>query len=198
MKLILASQSPRRIELMQLMQLQFTVQIAGETDEIYPLGLQREEISLYLARLKADFFLRETEIDDETVVITADTIVWIGDRVLGKPTDRQDAVNILKTLSDNTHQVFTGVCLTTNNKRHSFFDESKVFFRHLTDDEIHFYIDRWQPYDKAGAYGIQEWIGYVGIEKIEGSHTNVMGLPTQKLYCALRDFGALRTIEKKI
>ena len=184
----MASKSPRRIELMQQMGLQFSVQIAGETDELYPHDLQREEIPLFLARLKADAFLSEVEISNDVIVVTADTIVWINDRILGKPADRQDAINILETLSGAMHQVFTGVCLTTNHKRLTFFDESKVYFRKLTRDEICFYIDGWLPYDKAGAYGIQEWIGYVGIEKIEGSYTNVMGLPTQKFYAELMDF----------
>ena len=185
MKIILASKSPRRIELMQQAGLQFTVQLAGETDEVYPPELQREEIPLYLARLKADAFLRAVAISNDTVVVTADTIVWIDNRVLGKPSGREDAIRMLETLSGNMHQVYTGVCLTTNQKQGTFFSESKVFFRKLSREEITFYVDRFQPYDKAGAYGIQEWIGYVGIERVEGSFYNVMGLPIQKLYCEL-------------
>ena len=173
---------------MQQAGLQFTVQLAGETDEVYPPELLREEIPLFLARLKADAFLHAVAISDDTVVVTADTIVWINDRVLGKPAGREEAIDILEILSGNMHQVYTGVCISTNSKRRVFFDESKVFFRKLTIDEITFYVDHYQPYDKAGAYGIQEWIGYVGIEKIEGSHYNVMGLPIQKLYCELLDF----------
>ena len=186
--IILASKSPRRIELMQQVGLNFTVQLAGETDELYPPELQREEIPLFLARLKADEFLRAVAIPDDTIVVTADTIVWINNRVLGKPANRQEAIDMLEILSGNMHQVYTGVCLTTNEIQHVFFDESKVYFRKLTGDEISFYVDRCQPYDKAGAYGIQEWIGYVGIEKIEGSYCNVMGLPIQKLYCELCNF----------
>ena len=186
--IILASKSPRRIELMQQAGLQFTVQLSGEIDELYPPELQREEIPLYLARLKADAFLRDVTIPDDTIVVTADTIVWINDQVLGKPAGRQEAIDMLKILSGNMHQVYTGVCLSSNSKRHSFFDESKVYFRKLDIDEITFYVDHCQPYDKAGAYGIQEWIGYVGIEKIEGSYFNVMGLPIQKLYCELCNF----------
>jgi len=185
LKIILASKSPRRIELMQQAGLQFTVQLAGETDEVYPPELQREEIPLYLARLKADAFLRAVAISNDTVVVTADTIVWIDNRVLGKPSGREDAIRMLETLSGNMHQVYTGVCLTTNQKQGTFFSESKVFFRKLSREEITFYVDRFQPYDKAGAYGIQEWIGYVGIERVEGSFYNVMGLPIQKLYCEL-------------
>ena len=173
---------------MQQAGLQFTVQLSGETDELYPPGLQREEIPLYLARLKADAFLRAAAIPDDTILVTADTIVWINDRVLGKPAGRQEAIDMLEILSGNMHRVYTGVCMATNSKKHDFFDESKVYFRKLTIDEITFYVDRCQPYDKAGAYGIQEWIGYVGIEKIEGSHYNVMGLPIQKLYCKLCEF----------
>jgi len=173
---------------MQQVGLQFTVQLSGEIDELYPPELQREEIPLYLARLKADAFLRAVAIPDDTILVTADTIVWINNQVLGKPADRQEAIDMLKILSGNMHRVYTGVCMATNSKTHAFFDESKVYFRKLTIDEITFYVDRYQPYDKAGAYGIQEWIGYVGIEKIEGSHYNVMGLPIQKLYCKLCEF----------
>jgi septum formation protein len=173
---------------MQQVGLQFTVKLADETDELYPPNLQREEIPLFLAHLKADAFLRAVVIPNDTIVVTADTIVWINNRVLGKPVGRQEAIDMLEMLSGNMHQVYTGVCLTTNSKRHSFFAESKVYFRKLTTDEIIFYVDRYQPYDKAGAYGIQEWIGYVGIEKIEGSYYNVMGLPIQKLYRELYNF----------
>ncbi|MDR1156120.1 MAG: Maf family nucleotide pyrophosphatase [Bacteroidales bacterium] len=186
--IILASKSPRRIDLMQQAGLQFTTQLAGETDEVYPPELQREEIPLYLARLKANTFLQAVTIPDDTVVVTADTIVWIDNRVLGKPSGREDAIHMLETLSENMHQVYTGVCLTTNRKQQAFSAESKVFFRKLTGEEITFYVDRCRPYDKAGAYGIQEWIGYVGIERIEGSYYNVMGLPIQKLYRELCDF----------
>ena len=173
---------------MQQAGLQFTVQLVGDTDETYPPELQREEIPLFLACLKADAFFQAVAIPDDTIVVTADTIVWINNRVLGKPSGRQDAIDMLEILSGNMHQVFTGVCIATNTKRHVFFAESKVFFRKLTMDEIIFYVDQFQPYDKAGAYGIQEWIGYVGIEKIEGSHYNVMGLPIQKLYRELCEF----------
>ena len=173
---------------MQQVQLQFTVQLSEEIDELYPPELQREEIPLYLACLKADAFLRTVTIPDNTIVVTADTIVWINTQMIGKPANRQDAIDMLKMLSGDMHQVYTGVCLTSNRKKHAFFDESKVFFRKLTHDEICFYVDHYQPYDKAGAYGIQEWIGYVGIEKIEGSYYNVRGLPIQKLYCELCNF----------
>ena len=186
--IILASQSPRRIELMQQAGFRFTTLIPEKFDEIYPLSLQREEIPLYLARQKADVFLRSTTIPDDTIVITADTIVWLGEQALGKPADRPEAIKMLEALSGNMHHVYTGVCLTTNRQQSVFFAESKVFFRPLTDDEIEYYVDNFNPYDKAGAYGIQEWIGIVGVEKIEGSYENVMGLPIEKLYCELRNF----------
>jgi len=185
--LILASKSPRRSELMREAGFRFTVQVAGETDEQYPQNLQREEIPLYLARLKADTFRQSFAIPDGAVVVTADTIVWLDSRELGKPADRHEAIEMLEALSGNMHNVYTGVCLTTNHNQHSFFDESKVFFRKLSHEEIVFYVDRYQPYDKAGAYGIQEWIGYTAIERIEGSYHNVMGLPVQKLYSELCD-----------
>ena len=186
--ILLASQSPRRIELMQQAGIQFKIQHIVEIEEVYPSGLKREEIPLFIARLKAKNLFHSINIPDDTVVITADTIVWLNDRVLCKPGNREEAVEMLQTLSAKMHYVFTGVCLTTNHKQHSFFDETKVFFKKLTDDEITFYVDRYKPYDKAGAYGIQEWIGYIGIEKIEGSFYNVMGLPIHKLYSELHIF----------
>jgi len=186
--IVLASKSPRREELMRQVGFRFIVQVAGETDEQYPQELQREEIPLFLARLKADAFLQSFTIPDDTIVVTADTIVWLNGRVLGKPVDRTDAVEMLEALSDKMHHVYTGVCLTTNKNQRAFFDESKVFFGKLSHEEINFYVDRYQPYDKAGAYGIQEWIGYTGIERIEGSYHNVMGLPIQKLYNELCNF----------
>lgn len=168
--------------------LQFTIQLVGETDERYPDELQREEIPLYLARLKANTFLQAISIPDNTIVVTADTIVWTDNRVLGKPSGRKEAITMLETLSGNMHRVYTGVCLTSTRKQHVFFAETKVFFRKLTRAEIIYYIDRYRPCDKAGAYGIQEWIGYVGVEKIEGSYHNVVGLPIQQLYCELCHF----------
>ena len=186
--IILASKSPRRFELMQQLGLQFTVQLAGEIDEQYPPELQREEIPLFLARLKANSFMQAVTIPNDTIVITADTIVWVDGQSLGKPNCRQEAIDMLEKLSEKKHYVYSGVCLTTNSKQLAFFDETKVFFKKLSSDEINFYVDRYRPYDKAGAYGIQEWIGYVGIEKIEGSYYNVVGMPIQKLYSELCDF----------
>jgi len=186
--LILASKSPRRIEMMQQAGFNVKTMPVDGIDELYPPHLQNEEIPLFLAEQKADHFFRKYNISDDTVVVTADTIVQINNKTLEKPADRQEAIEMLKTLSDNIHYVYTGVCLATNLKRYSFFDESRVFFRKLSYEEITFYVDNYKPYDKAGAYGIQEWIGYVGIEKIEGSYLNVVGLPVHKLYCHLNDF----------
>lgn len=185
---ILASQSPRRIELISQLGLPFSVCTVGDVEEVYPPDLVREEIPLYLARLKADAFLQQNDIPDNTVLITADTIVWLHDRVLGKPDGRNEAIEMLLSLSGNMHQVYTGVCLSGKNKSCTFYAESKVFFRTLDEQEIVYYVDNYQPFDKAGAYGIQEWIGYVGIERIEGSYYNVMGLPVQRLYHELRNF----------
>jgi len=188
---ILASQSPRRAQLLQQAGLQFTVSTAGgETDELYPPELQREAVAMFLAHKKAEAFLRAVAIPDEAVVVTADTVVWIKNRTLEKPANRQEAIEMLEMLSDNVHHVYTGVCLTTNNKQRCFFDESKVFFRKLSRDEIEYYVDHYKPYDKAGAYGIQEWIGCVGIERIEGSYHNIVGLPVAKLYRELQDINS--------
>ena len=197
--IILASKSPRRIELMQKARLKFIVQTAGEIAETYPPELQREEISLFLARKKASAFLQVVNITDNTILVTADTVVWINNCALGKPADRKEAIDMLAALSGNMHQVYTGVCLTTNRKQHAFYDESKVYFKKLTVAEISFYVDRFKPFDKAGAYGIQEWIGLIGIEKIEGSYHNIVGLPIQKLYAALSNFArdSSKTDERK-
>ncbi|MDR3094639.1 MAG: Maf family nucleotide pyrophosphatase [Bacteroidales bacterium] len=183
--LILASNSPRRIDLMRGAGFTFEVADAGVATETYPSDLQAAEIPLYLSRLKADTFLNRHSLQGNTVLITADTIVWLQNKVLGKPKDRQDAIRMLNDLSGNVHQVFTAVCLTSTAQQRTFYSESKVWFRHLTADEMVYYTDHFRPYDKAGAYGIQEWIGLVGIEKIEGSCFNVVGLPVHQLYSEL-------------
>ena len=183
--IILASQSPRRQMLLKGLDIHFEIKLK-DTDEIYPQHLKKEKIALYLSELKASAF--ENELDDKTLVITADTIVWINDKVLNKPKDFNDAVNILKQLSGNMHEVITGVCLKTKEKTHSFYALTKVYFKKLSEKEIEYYISNYKPYDKAGAYGAQEWIGYVAIEKIEGSYFNVMGLPTRMLYDELMKF----------
>lgn len=185
-KIILASRSPRRHRLLKELGLEFDIQVV-DVEEVYPEGLKREEIPVYLAKLKADAF-PALGITDDQLVITADTIVWLNGKVLQKPVDREDAVRILKELSGNMHEVFSGVCLKSKNKMTSFHACSEVFFRELQKEEIEYYVDTYKPFDKAGAYGIQEWIGYIGIEKITGSFFNVMGLPTQKLYDELLKF----------
>ena len=182
---ILASKSPRRQELLRELGISFRVETL-DVDESYPGNLYREEIAVYLAELKAKPFNGKLAGND--LLITADTIVWLNGEVFGKPVDRNDAVEILRKLSDNEHQVISGVCLTSAQKQKSFFSVSNVRFKKLSDSEINFYIDEYKPYDKAGGYGIQEWIGYIGITHIEGSFFNVMGLPVQQLYSEILQF----------
>ena len=182
-RVILASSSPRRHELLRGLGVEFEV-IVREVDETAPPHLKAFEIPLYLAGKKADAF-DPSEFGQSTLVITADTIVWLNGYALNKPRDASDALDMLMQISGCTHEVFTGVCLRTPGKRKSFYAESRVRFRELSAEEARWYIGRCKPFDKAGAYGIQEWIGYVGIEHIEGSFYNVMGLPTQKLYLEL-------------
>lgn len=157
-----------------------------DVDENFPSHLKKEEIAIFLAEKKAAVF--NDELDDDTLVITADTIVCINDEVLGKPKDFNDAVCILKKLSGNTHEVYTAICLKSKLKTTSFYSLTKVTFKELSDEEINYYVKNYQPYDKAGAYGAQEWIGYVAIKHIEGSYFNVMGLPTRLLYDELLKF----------
>jgi septum formation protein len=185
-RLILASQSPRRKMLLEGLDLRFEVLVKSGIDESYPAGLSMEEIPEFLALKKSDHY---TEIMDErTLVITADTIVWLDDEVVGKPVDAEDARKIIGRLSGNVHTVVTGVCLRSTKGSRTFHSVSKVHFHTLSEQEIAYYIEKYQPFDKAGAYGIQEWIGYVGIDKIEGSFFNVMGLPVQMLYHELSEF----------
>jgi septum formation protein len=185
-KIILASRSPRRQYLLRELGLQFEVAENGDEDETYPISLSKKEIPVYLAVKKSNGFLNLLE--KNTLLITSDTIVWCDRQVLGKPEDREDAVRILEKISGRKHQVITGVCLRSQYKTITFHSITSVFFRDLSGMEIDFYIDNYRPYDKAGAYGIQEWIGYAGIKKIRGSYFNVMGLPTEKLYKNLIDF----------
>ena len=177
--IILASKSPRRQELLRLLGFDFRI-VLKEVDESYPDNLSPEEIALYIAEKKARAF--DESIADNEVVLTADTIVAVDGQILGKPETPSHAVEMLKILSGKVHRVVTGVCLLHKQRYNKFHDVSEVFFRKLTDEEIIFYIDKYQPLDKAGAYGIQEWIGLTGIERINGSYTNVVGLPTEKLY----------------
>jgi len=176
--IILASKSPRRQELLKLMDLEFRI-VLKEVDESYPDNLKPEEIAVYIAQKKAEAF---DEVVGDEVVLTADTIVSVDGHILGKPETVEHAVEMLQMLSGKTHQVITGVCLLYKHKYQSFFDVSDVSFRHLSDEEIKSYVEKYKPMDKAGSYGIQEWVGLTGIEKINGSYTNVVGLPTEKLY----------------
>jgi septum formation protein len=181
--IILASKSPRRQHLMQGIGLKFRIVNHLEVDEVYPADLRAEEIPVYLARAKAASY--DSLISSDTLLITADTIVWLGNEVIGKPADHEEAMAMLLKLSGNMHEVYTGVCIKTLRKEKVFYAGSKVFFRNLREEEIRYYVYKYQPFDKAGAYGVQEWIGYVGVERIEGSFFNVMGLPIQQLYCEL-------------
>jgi len=181
--IILASKSPRRQELLKLMDLEFRI-VLKEVDESYPDNLTPEEIAVFIAQKKAAAF--DEEVSDE-VVLTADTIVSIDGHILGKPETPEHAIEMLKMLSGKTHQVITGVCLLYQHKYNNFFDVSDVSFRTLNDEEIKNYVAKYKPMDKAGSYGIQEWIGLAGIKKINGSYTNVVGLPTEKLYNELQN-----------
>jgi septum formation protein len=182
---ILASKSPRRQELLLSLGVNFQV-ITGEVEETYPLNLNKEEIPVYLAELKSKSLIKNLKEND--LLITADTIVWLNGEVLGKPANKEEAVKILQKLSANEHQVITGVCLTSVHKQKSFFSISNVQFKNLSLPEIEYYVSEFSPLDKAGAYGIQEWIGYIGITRIEGSFYNVMGLPVQQLYTEILNF----------
>lgn len=181
-ELILASASPRRKWLMEELGVPFSVQ-PKNVDEVYPDTLKREEIPLFLSKLKANAF-SEDELAGK-IVLTADTIVWLNDRELQKPEDLEDAKRMIRLLSGASHEVYTAITIRTSEKTVSDFDRTEVHFRELTEDEIDFYVGNYRPLDKAGAYGIQEWIGYVGIDRIDGCYFNVMGLPLRKVYQVL-------------
>lgn len=181
-ELILASASPRRKWLMNELGVPFTVR-PKNVDEVYPATLKREEIPLFLSKLKANAFA-ESELEGK-VILTADTIVWLNDRELQKPTDLEDAKRMIRQLSGVSHEVYTAITVRTSEQVISDFDRTVVHFRELTEAEIDYYVHTFRPLDKAGAYGIQEWIGYVGIDHIEGCYFNVMGLPLRKVYRVL-------------
>jgi septum formation protein len=178
-KLILASGSPRRQQFFKDLDLDFEIRLK-EIEEIFPSELKAAEITNYLAELKAGAF--EGELQDNEILITSDTIVWHNNKALGKPKDKQDAFEILKSLSNATHEVITSVCFKTNTKTDFIYETTKVTFNELSDEAILYYIENYKPFDKAGAYGIQEWIGFIGVSKIEGSYANVMGMPVDKVY----------------
>ena len=183
-KVILASASPRRKELLAGLDIEFEVRALPGVDESYPATLQGGDIPLHISKKKADAY-RSIMAADE-LVITADTIVWLGAEALGKPADENDARSMLRSLSANTHTVYTGVTITTKEEQRCFVAASEVTFACLTGEEIDYYVEKYRPMDKAGSYGVQEWIGYIGITGINGSYFNVMGLPVQRLYNELK------------
>jgi septum formation protein len=184
-RIILASQSPRRQQLLTELGLQFDV-VIREYDEVYPDGLKGEEIAEYIAHEKAASF--KNEIHENEIVIAADTIVWCNKKVLGKPSNREDAARIIREISGNTHEVITGVSFLSTFGSLTFSESTRVTFEVLSEEDIYFYIDNYKPFDKAGAYGIQEWIGIAACSHIDGSYFNVVGLPVQRLYKELQKF----------
>jgi septum formation protein maf len=183
-RVVLASQSPRRRELLSGLGIAYEVRLLPDIDESYPPSLKGEDIPIYIARAKAEAYLPSLAKDE--LLITADTIVWLDDKVLGKPSDEEEAAAMLRLLSGRTHRVMTGVAVTSTARQHSFVCTSEVTFDVLSEEEIAYYVDRFRPLDKAGSYGIQEWIGYIGVQSIRGSYFNIMGLPVQRLYRELK------------
>ena len=183
--IILASGSPRRQQFFKEMDLHYTIRLK-EIEEIYPEHLQAEEITNFLAELKASAF--ENELEENDILVTSDTIVWLNGKALGKPKDYDDAFKMLQQLANQTHEVITSVCLKSIDKTDVFHCVTKVTFADLSDEAITYYLDNYQPFDKAGSYGIQDWIGLIGISKIEGSYTNVVGLPTEMLFQKLMNY----------
>lgn len=185
-KIILASNSPRRRELLAGLDLDFEVKVIKGIDESYPETLAPEKVAQYIAAKKADAYVPAIHEDD--LVITADTVVIVDNDILGKPHDESEAKAMLRRISGRSHQVVTGVCLVTKDKRREFSVSTDVTFRSLSESEIDYYVSHYRPFDKAGAYGIQEWIGYVGVTGLNGSYFNVMGLPVQRIYSELQHF----------
>ena len=185
-RLILASQSPRRRQLLSDCGLEYELAERYEVEEVFPATMEADEVPVYLSRLKSEGY--PAELAENDILLTADTVVIVDNQILGKPADEDDARAMLRTLSARAHRVTTGVTLRSKSRVESFAVQSDVYFRELTDEEIDYYVERDRPMDKAGSYGIQEWIGYVGIERIDGSFYNVMGLPIQRVYAALGEF----------
>lgn len=184
-KVILASNSPRRKDLLAGLGVEYEVRTMPDVDESYPSTLKGADIPLYISQEKANAYRSMLQSDE--LMITADTIVWLEGEVLGKPADRAEAISMLQRMSGRTHEVYTGVSITTTEWQRSFAVQTEVKFATLTNEEIVYYVDRFQPMDKAGAYGVQEWIGFIGVERIEGSYFNIMGLPVQRLYKELKE-----------
>lgn len=185
-RIVLASNSPRRKELLAGLGLDFEVRVLSGIDETYPSSLPTADIAEYISKKKAAAY--QTTMADDELIITADTVVILGNQVMGKPKDADDACHMLRELSGHTHHVITGVTLTTLDKQVSFSVKTDVTFKELDDAEITYYVQHYRPMDKAGAYGIQEWIGYVGVTGLSGSYYNVMGLPVQRIYEALKEY----------
>lgn len=183
--IILASNSPRRKELLAGLDIDFSIRIIPDIDESYPHSLKGKEIPLYISEKKAAAYIETMQ--DSDLIITADTIVYADSKALGKPVTDEEACEMLRLLSGRQHEVITGVCVLSKSKKISFSSTSTVFFSVLTEDEINYYVKKYKPLDKAGAYGIQEWIGYVGVNALNGSYFNVMGLPIQRLYEILKN-----------
>lgn len=178
-QIILASGSPRRQQFLKDLDLDFEIRLK-DTEEVYPSHLKAHEITDYLAVLKANAF--ENELPENGILITSDTIVWHKNQALGKPKNEEEAIAILQSLSNSSHEVITSVCFKSNEKTTVIHEYSKVTFHNLTEATIRYYVENYKPFDKAGSYGIQEWIGFIGVAKIEGSYTNIMGLPTDKVF----------------
>ena len=185
-KYVLASNSPRRKELLAGLGVDFEVRVIDGIDESYPASLPSSQVAQYIAEKKADAYRSSMQADE--LIITADTVVIVGDEILGKPKDEADAMRMLREISGRTHQVVTGVCLMSASNRRSFSVTTDVTFKELSDAEIQHYVREYRPFDKAGAYGIQEWIGYIGVTGLCGSYYNVMGLPVQRIYTELQTF----------
>lgn len=183
--IILATQSARRHFLMKEAGFDFKISNLHSVEERYPEGLNKFEIPIFLSELKSKAY--SESLSEKEILITADTIVWLRNRVIGKPENPEEAFEILKKLAGNMHEVITGVTIRTVGETHSFYAHTEVFFSKISQEELKFYIETSKPFDKAGAYGIQDWIGFIGIEKIRGSYFNVMGLPIQKLYRELEN-----------
>ena len=185
-KVLLASNSPRRKELLQGIDIDFEIKVLPDIDESYPANLPVEKVAEFIAEKKASSYINNLKEDE--LLITADTVVILDGVIFGKPNNKEDAKEMLSALSGKAHRVVSGVCLATLKKQISFSVTSEVLFSELTREEIEYYIDRYSPFDKAGSYGIQEWIGYIGVEHLSGSYFNIMGLPIQRLYRELKNF----------
>ena len=182
---ILGSNSPRRSQILKEMGLDFKI-IASNIDETIPKGIKNKNVPIYLAKEKANFLFKE--LNENEILITADTIVLMNDEIITKPSNKKDAKDILQKISNNKHEVITGICITSNSNQHSFSSKTEVFFNKISDSEIEYYLEKFKPYDKAGYYGIQEWLGLISVRKIIGSYTNVVGLPSSELYQELNKF----------